>query len=128
MLENEIATHSSLLAWRIPWTEEPGGLQSTGVAKSRTRLSNFTSLHFTSIQSQDIGQYIQSENVSQLCDSLQPHGLYVAHEATLSMGQEYWSGFPFPSPGDLPDPGIQPRSPALEADSLLSETPEKPPV
>ena len=35
--------------------------------------------------------------------------------------QEYWSGFPFPSPGDLPDPGIKPRSPALQAESLLSE-------
>ena len=33
--------------------------------------------------------------------------------------QEYWSGFPFPSPGDLPDPGIEPESPALQADSLL---------
>ena len=36
--------------------------------------------------------------------------------------QEYWSGLPFPSPGDLPDPGIEPTSPALQADSLLSET------
>ena len=35
--------------------------------------------------------------------------------------QEYWSGLPFPSPGDLPDPGIEPRSPALQADALLSE-------
>ena len=35
--------------------------------------------------------------------------------------QEYWSGLPFPSPGDLPDPGIEPRSPALQADSLLPE-------
>ena len=41
-LEKEMATHSSILAWRIPWTEEPGGLQSTGVTKSRTRLSDFT--------------------------------------------------------------------------------------
>ena len=44
-LEKEMATHSSTLAWRIPWTEEPGELQSTGlhgVAKSRTRLSDFT--------------------------------------------------------------------------------------
>ena len=39
--------------------------------------------------------------------------------------QEYWGGLPFPSPGDLPDPGIRPRSPALQADSLLSEPPEK---
>ena len=40
----------------------------------------------------------------------------VAYQAPLSMGfprQEYWSGLPFPSPGDLPDPGIEPRSPAL---------------
>ena len=39
---------------------------------------------------------------------------------------EYWSGQPFPSPGDLPDPGIKPRSPALQADSLPAEPPEKP--
>ena len=48
-----------------------------------------------------------------------------------SMGfsrQEYWSGLPFPSPGDLPDPGIEPRSPALQADSLPSDPPGKPNV
>ena len=48
----------------------------------------------------------------------------VAHRAPLSMGfsrQEYWSGLPFPSPGDLPDPGIEPRSSALQADSLPTE-------
>ena len=53
----------------------------------------------------------------------------VAHQAPLSMGfsrQEYWSGVPFPSPGDLPDPGIEPRSPALRADALTSEPPGKP--
>ena len=45
----------------------------------------------------------------------------VAHQPPLSMGfpkQEYWSGLPFPSPRDLPDPGIKPESPALQADSL----------
>ena len=48
----------------------------------------------------------------------------VAHQAPLSMGfsrQEYWSGLPFPPPGDLPDPGIEPTlpvAPALQADSL----------
>ena len=41
-LEKEMATHSSTLAWKIPWMEEPGGLQSMGVTKSRTRLSDFT--------------------------------------------------------------------------------------
>ena len=38
---------------------------------------------------------------------------------------KYWSGLPFPSPGDLPDPGIEPGSPALEADALTSEPPGK---
>ena len=42
--------------------------------------------------------------------------------------QEYWSGLPFPSPGDLPDPGIEPGSPALEADALTSQPPGKPRV
>ena len=52
----------------------------------------------------------------------------VAHQAPLSIGfpgQEYWSGVPFPSPGDLPDPGIKLRSPVLQADSLPSEPPGK---
>ena len=40
--------------------------------------------------------------------------------------QRYWSGLPFPSPGDLPDPGIEPRSPALQADSVSSKPPGKP--
>ena len=53
----------------------------------------------------------------------------MAHQAPLSMGfsrQEYWSGLPFPSPGDLSDPGIEPQSAALQADSLPSEPAEKP--
>ena len=47
------------------------------------------------------------------CD---PHGLYVAYQSPLSMGfsrQEYWSGLPFPPPGDLPNPGIEPGSLSL---------------
>ena len=53
----------------------------------------------------------------------------VAHQAPPSMGfsrQEYWSGLPFPSLGDLPNPGIKPRSPALQADALTSEPPGYP--
>ena len=48
----------------------------------------------------------------------------VAYQAPPSMGfsrQEYWSGLPFPSPGDLPDPGIKPRSPEFQVDTLPSE-------
>ena len=50
----------------------------------------------------------------------------IAHQAPLSVGlfwQEYWSELPFPPPGDLPDPGIKPRSPTLQADFLLTEPP-----
>ena len=53
----------------------------------------------------------------------------VAHQGAPSMEfsrQEYWSGLPFPSPGDLPDPGIEPRSPTLQADALPSELLGKP--
>ena len=63
--------------------------------------------------------------------SLQPHGLYVAHQAPLSMGfsrQEYWSGLPFPSPGDFPNPGIEPASlvsPASAGKFLTTEPPRK---
>ena len=53
----------------------------------------------------------------------------VAYQAPPSMGfsrQEYWSGLPFPSPEDLPNPGIEPGSPTLQADTLPSEPPGKP--
>ena len=59
-----------------------------------------------------------------LCDPMD-----CSRQAPLSIEfsrQEYWSGWPFPSPGDLPDPGIEPRSPALQADFLLPEPPGKP--
>ena len=65
---------------------------------------------------------------SVLSDSLQPHGL----QSTRLLcpwgfsSQEYWSGLPCPPPGDLPNPGIKPRSRALQADSLPSEPPGKP--
>ena len=73
------------------------------------------------------------------CDSTHTHtAFYVlnyflnrvkAHSLELAMGfskQEYGSGLPFPSPWDLPDPGIEPRSPTLPADALTSEPPGKP--
>ena len=55
----------------------------------------------------------------------------IAHQVPLSMGssrQEYWSGLPFPSPRNLHNPGIEPMSPALQADSLPSEPPGKPTI
>ena len=62
-----------------------------------------------------------------MSDSLRPHGpqpTRILHPWDFSR-QEYWSGVPFPSPGDLPDSGIEPGSPASQADALLSEPPGK---
>ena len=87
------------LAWRIPWTEEPGGLWSMKVkVKSLSHVQLFAA------------------------------PWTVAYQAPPSMAfssQEYWSGLPFPSLGDLPDLGIEPRSPTLQADALLPEPPQK---
>ena len=59
--------------------------------------------------------------LSSLCDLTQETRYFVGF-----FRQEYWSGLPFPSPDDLPDPGIEPGFPALEADALTSELPGKP--
>ena len=74
-----------------------------------------------------------SRLVAQLCLTLCDHGPFtpwtVAYQAPPSMGfsrQAYWSGLPLPSSGDLPNPGIKPRSPILQADALPSEPPGKP--
>ena len=71
---------------------------------------------------------LRSASHSVVSNFLQPLG---CSQTPLSMGfsrQEYWSGLSFPPPGDLPDPGIEPWSPALQADSLPSEPPEKPKI
>ena len=72
-----------------------------------------------------------SESVSHSAVSNSVTPWTVAHQAPQSMEfsrWEYWSGLPFPSPGDIPDPGIKPGSAALQADSLLSEPPGKVPT
>ena len=72
--------------------------------------------------------YIYSGVVAKSCLTLATPWT-IARQAPLSMGfsmQEYWSGLPFPSPGDLPVPGIKLGFPALQADSLPSEPPGKP--
>ena len=71
---------------------------------------------------------VKNVNHSVLSDSFQTPRT-VAHQTPLSLEssrQEYWSKLPFPSPRDLPDPGIEPRFPTLQADSLPSELPGKP--
>ena len=67
--------------------------------------------------------------VAQLCSTLCSPTDYTACQAPLSMGcpgQEYWSGLPFPSPGDLPNRRIKPRSPALTGRLISTEPPAKP--
>ena len=86
------------------------------VAESRTRLSDF---HF------HLSVHVLA---AQLCPILCNPGHCSPPGSSLYMEfsrQEYWSGLPFPSPGDLPNPGIEPRSPALQADALPSEPPRK---
>ena len=62
---------------------------------------------------------IMKVKVAQSCPTLQPYSMEFSRP-------EYWSGQPFPSPRDLPSPGIEPRSPALQVDSLLAEPQGKP--
>ena len=79
-------------------------------------------------------QRIQSKVMDRMCSVPQSSLTLVtpgtvAHQAPLSMGfprQDYWSGLPFPSPGDLLNPGIKPVSPALAGKFFTTEPPEKP--
>ena len=87
--------------------------------------SNTQRFHFSEKQSNNKEVKVKSLSRVRLLATLWT----VAYQAPQPMGfsrQEYWSGLPFPSPGDLPNPGIKPGSPALQADSLLSELPGKP--
>ena len=116
--EKEMATHSSVLAWRIPGTGEPDRLPSYGVAQSQTRLKWLSTgvciyiikiiLVFVCIPI----KWVKSLSRVQLFAT----PWTTAYQASLSMGfymPEYWSGLPFASPGDLPNPGIEPGSPIL---------------
>ena len=167
-LEKEMATHSSTLAWRIPWTEEPGGLQSTGL-QSGTQLSDFTFTSLVSLPRVQIPMPFLSYNnqnypivkypvegkkiplrenqharsghlrmsifsqcycchlVARLCLTLcdrmgySPPGSSVCRISQARILE--WVAISFS--GDLPNPGIKPWSPTLQADSLPSEPPGK---
>ena len=100
-LEEEMATHSSILAWRIPWTEEPDGLQSMGL---RTVRHNITTEHTHRHNSKGQGTHTHTHTQKSLSHvRLFATPWIVAHQAPWSMGfsrHEYWSGLPFPSPRD----------------------------
>ena len=128
-LEKGIATHSNILAWRIPWQAEPGGLQSKGSQRARHDWSDLARTYTLA------GRFFTSEpsrkpiciymKVSQSCLTLATPWTIQSMEFSRP---EYWSGELFPSPGHLPNTGIKPRSPALQADSLPTEPPGKPSV
>ena len=101
-----MASHSHILAWGIPWTEEPSGLQSIG--------------------SQTVGHNLVKvpQSCLTLCDPMDcsPLGSSI-HESFQARILEWVAIF---SPGDFPNPGIKPGSPALQSDSLPSEPPGNP--
>ena len=110
-MEKEMATHSSVLAWRIPGMEEPGGLPSMGSHRVGHDWSNLA------VAAKPINKCLHVCMLSHFGhDRLYATLWTVACQAPLSMGfprQEYWSGLPFPPSGDLPDPETEPVSPAL---------------
>ena len=177
--EKEMATDSSVLAWRIPGKAEPGGLPSMGsVTQSQTRLKRLSSsssstragdgagtsgshplnpylqlpislmfrhslyvcpvpamcalLSWVTLRTQQSGDQVRrsgslsSRGDMHVSDSGIPGT--VAHQAPLSIGfsrQEYWSELPFPLPGVLPDPGMEPVSLALAGGFFTTEPPAK---
>ena len=122
-LEEGTATHSSTLVWRVPWTEEPGGLQSIG---SQTVRHDWRDLAQHSKKIYEAGKnrvyniitnnklftYVCEYILLVLFSSFSHVWLFatlwtITHQSPLSMGfsgQEYWSGSPFLPPGDLPNP------------------------
>ena len=110
-LEQEIASHSSIPAWRIPWTEKPGRLQSMGCKESdMTEATKHARLHAYSdstTEHKGIAAAVQALGRVQLFATPQT----VAHQVPLSMGfpRQEWSGLPFPSPGDFLTQGLNPH-------------------
>ena len=152
-LEKEMATHSSVLAWRIPGTGKPGGLPSMGSHRVGHDWSDLaaadgwggnrswkevqeegdfylhTVIHF--IVEQKPTHHCKATIHAQFlsCVQLFETPWTVAHQAPLSMEfsrQEYWSGLPFPPPGDLPNSEIELVSPALAGGFFTTEPAGKP--
>ena len=132
-IEKAMTPHFSTLAWKIPWTEEPGGLQSMGSLRVRhdwtTSLSLFTFMHwrrkwqptpaFLPGESRGRGSLVGCPlwGRTELDTTEVTQQQQTIHSTEFSR-PEYWSGQSFPSPRVLPNPGIEHRSPTLRGDSL----------
>ena len=124
-LEEGMATHSNIPAWRIPRIEEPGRLQSIvhRVGHDWSDQAAVTALINSYLLNEkwDDAKHHMSLKKEKKVKLLSRIRLFatpwtVAYQAPPSMGfsrQEYWSGLPFPSPGDVPDPRFEPESPTV---------------
>ena len=119
--------HSGFISFRINWFDPLAGqgtLKSLFQHNSKVSVLRCSALFMVQLSHPCLGQCVNHSVVS---NSATPWT--VAQQTPLFMGfsrQEYWSGLPFPSPWDLPNPGTEPRSSSLQADSLPSEPPGKP--
>ena len=122
-LEKEMATHSSVLAWRIPGTGEPGGLPSMGLHRVGHDWSDLAAAAADHTSFSKLVICSTRECVCVSAKSLQSCPTFCipvdhSHQAPLSVWlsrQKYWSESPYPSPGDLANPGVESHvmSPAL---------------
>ena len=106
--------------WVLAWRGDGFPGQAVSQELTECGFAHKTRICVALIRNSDWWAKQKQRTCSVVSDSLRPRGLYVAYQAPPSVGfsrQEYWSGLPFPSPGDLPNPGIQPGSPALQADT-----------
>ena len=105
----------------------PGKAQEQEVTSAMFQYTDSVTLHtflpFRPHSFHAFSYECESESHSVVSSFLRPHGLYSLWN---SLGQKTCVGKPFPTPGDLPNPGFEPRSPALQADSLLAEPQGKP--
>ena len=122
-LEEGMATHSSILAWRIPMDRGACRAMVHKITNNQTRLKRLSS----SSSSKPFSDELCVLSRSVVSDSLQPRGLWPTRFLCPwdFSRQEYWSGLLCPPPGHLPNSGIEPRSPSMQADCLPSEPPGK---
>ena len=125
-LDKEMANRSSISAWKIPWTEKHCRLQSKGlqrVGHSWTQAPTLQKNIYHSWSKIRKVKVLVTQSCLTLCNPMDwsPPGFSPMEFSR----QDYWSQLPYLSPGDLPNPGIKPVSPALQADSLPPVQPGK---
>ena len=129
MLSNvrSVSVHLSLVVKKIMWSSFLTYLFYHHDLVTCTWCCEFTGLPLSSFTSEWVSEWVKPLSRVRLFAT----PWTIAYQGPSSTGfsrQEYWSGLPFPSPGDLPNPGIKPRCPTFQADALTSELPGNSPV